>query len=238
VVLNDRFRQLRARSLSVTARRRRSACCVVGLPDRPGRRGAPWEIRRVLAALTNPRTIRQRQVDKVWWPVPCSLRHTRPNLPGRGTSPLAVPGRPQLAGRRLSACSLPGSTGGSEGVPLADETVSPSSTTLRAYRHRAQEAGGERCGVDRDTRLERLRTHLCVMNSPPSLRGGLVGGWVDITGLGGAGSPTRMRVEACESTATNSEGLSRAVSHEDVVELQRLVAGAAQVGELRQQAWW
>jgi len=78
------------------------------------------------------------------WPVPCSLRHTRPNLPGRGTSPLAVPGRPQPAGRRLIACSLPGSTGGSEGVPPACVTASPWSTTAWAYRHRAQEGRGER----------------------------------------------------------------------------------------------
>jgi len=49
-------------------------------------------------------------------------------------------------------------------------------------------------------------------------------------------TPTRVRAEACESTTTNSEGLSRAVSPEDVVALQRLVAGAAQVGDLRQQA--
>jgi len=78
--------------------------------------------------------------------------HT-PESPWSGHFASTVPGRPQPAGRRLIACSLPGSTGGSAGVPPACVTASPSSTTAQAYPHRAQEAGGERSVGDRDTRI-------------------------------------------------------------------------------------
>jgi len=106
--------------------------------------------------------------------------------PWSGHFASSVPVRPQPAGRRLIACSLPGSTGGSAGVPLADEAASPSSTTAQAYPHRAQEGRGERYGVGPGHRLERLRTHLCFNSSPPSLRGGLAWEFIAATGLGGA----------------------------------------------------
>jgi len=106
--------------------------------------------------------------------------------PWSGHFASSVPVRPQLAGRRLIACSPLEPTGGSEGVPPACVTAPPSSTTAQAYPQWAQEGRGERGGVVPGHRFERLHTHLYFNSSLPSLRGGLVGELLGIAGLGGA----------------------------------------------------
>jgi len=134
------------------------------------------------------------------WPVTCSLRHTRPNLPGRGTSPQRSQGVLSSQADDWTSGSPLEPTGGSEGVPPACVVSPPSSTTAQAYRHRAQKAGGERDGVAPGHRLERLRTHLCVNNSHRLLRGGLVGEWVVTTGLGGAVRQPGRRLRPSDET--------------------------------------
>jgi len=136
--------------------------------------------------------------------VPCSLRHTRPNLPGRGTSPLAVPGRPQRAGRRLIACSPPGSTGGSEGVPPACVTASPLSTTLAGLPSLGP--GGERREVRGGTGTHGGEApHPPLRHEQPPVIARRTGwGMVRHHQACRHRTPTRVRAEALESTATNS----------------------------------
>ena len=85
--------------------------------------------------------------------------------------------------------------------------------------------------MDRDTRWERLRTHLCVNNSRQPLRGGLAWGFLDITGLGGAGRQPGCGLKPWSRRRQTQKRPLWAATPEEVVELQRLVAGAARVGE-------
>ena len=166
------------------------------------------------------------------------MRHTRPNLPGRGTSPQRSQCLLSSQADDWTSGSPLESTGGVEGVPLADEAASPSSTALAGLP--SSSPGGERREVRGGPRhrCERLRTHCGFTNSRRLLRGGLDGRWVDITGLVGAVRQPGRRLRQSDETRERPHDSQPATAHAGFVAVDSRASVRTRVGDLLHQARW